>query len=94
MPSCLSSIISFGVIPFFIMVAEKNVTGLEAVDLHHTIDRSDNEKSAAIYNDNSDLSSSGVGDYDDLPDPDAGKSDEERAKLVRFPDTPHTHRRD
>jgi hypothetical protein len=45
--------------------------------------RSDNEKSAAIYNDNSDLSSSGAGiDYDDLPDPDVGKSDEERAKLV------------
>jgi hypothetical protein len=45
--------------------------------------RSDNEKSAAIYNDNSDLSSSGAGiDYDDLPDPDVGKSDEERARLV------------
>jgi hypothetical protein len=45
--------------------------------------RSDNEKSAAIYNDNSDLSSSGAGiDYDDLPDPDVGKSDEERASLV------------
>ncbi|OSS52331.1 hypothetical protein B5807_02588 [Epicoccum nigrum] len=46
--------------------------------------RSDNEKSAAIYNDNSDLSSSGAGiDYDDLPDPDVGKSDEERASLDR-----------
>lgn len=44
--------------------------------------RSDNEKSAAVYNDNSDSSSNGVGDYDDLPDPDAGKSDEERARLV------------
>ena len=47
---------------------------------------SDNGKSAAIYNDNSDLSSSGAGvDYDDLPDPDAGKSDEERAMLVCSP---------
>lgn len=34
----------------------------------------------------SDVESSGVSspaEYDDLPDPDAGKSDEERAKLVR-----------
>lgn len=62
------------------MGAEKNsTTGLEVAD--PTL-RSDNEKSAAIYNDASDSSSNGVGDYDDLPDPDAGKSDEERAKLV------------
>lgn len=66
------------------MVAEKNnTTGLEVTD--PTL-RSDNEKSAAVYNDSSDASSNGVGEYDDLPDPDAGKSDEERAKLVRsFP---------
>ena len=64
------------------MVAEKDITtGLEVTD--PTL-RSDNEKSAAIYNDNSDVSSNGVGDYDDIPDPDVGKSDEERAKLVRF----------
>jgi hypothetical protein len=63
------------------MVAEKDTTtGLEVTD--PTL-RSDNEKSAAIYNDNSDVSSNGVGDYDDIPDPDAGKSDEERAKLDR-----------
>lgn len=63
------------------MVAEKNtVTGLEVTD--PTL-RSDNEKSAAVYNDSTDASSNGVGDYDDLPDPDVGKSDEERAKLVR-----------
>jgi hypothetical protein len=63
------------------MVAEKNTTtGLEVADLPTM--RSDNEKSAAIYTDHSDNSSSGVGDYDDLPDPDAGKSDEERARLV------------
>jgi hypothetical protein len=64
------------------MVAEKNAAGLE-VDGAHTAPLPDNEKSAALYNDNSDLSSSGVGEYDDLPDPDAGKSAEERAKLVR-----------
>lgn len=63
------------------MVAEKNTTtGLEVTD--PTL-RTDNEKSAALYNDASDASSNGVGEYDDLPDPDAGKSDEERAKLVR-----------
>jgi len=62
------------------MVVEKNtVTGLEVSD--PTL-RSDNEKSAAVYNDLSDTSSNGVGDYDDLPDPDVGKSDEERKKLV------------
>ena len=62
------------------MVAEKDIsTGLEVTD--PTL-RSDNEKSAAIYHDSSDISS-GVGEYDDLPDPDAGKSDAERAKLVR-----------
>lgn len=62
------------------MVAEKNTTtGLEVTD--PTL-RSDNEKAAAVYNESSDASSNGVGDYDDLPDPDAGKSDEERAKLV------------
>lgn len=66
------------------MVAEKDTTTrLEVVDPHFTLDRSDNEKSTAIYNDNSDLSSNGVGTYDDLPDPDVGKSDEERARLVR-----------
>lgn len=62
------------------MVAEKNsTTGLEVTD--PTL-RYDNEKSAAIYKDASDSSSNGVGDYDDLPDPDVGKSDEERARLV------------
>jgi hypothetical protein len=67
-------------IPSVIMVAEKNTTtGLEVTD--PTL-RTDNEKSAAVYNDLSDTSSNGVGDYDDLPDPDVGKSDEERAKLV------------
>jgi hypothetical protein len=63
------------------MVAEKNdISGLEVTD--PTL-RSDNEKSAAVYNESSDASSNGVGEYDDLPDPDAGKSDAERAKLVR-----------
>lgn len=63
------------------MVAEKNtITGLEVAD--PTL-RTDNEKSAALYA--SDVSSSGAGEYDDLPDPDAGKSDEERAKLVSLP---------
>ncbi len=66
--------------PSVIMVAEKNTTtGSEVVD---PALRSDNEKSAALYNDASDASSNGVGDFDDLPDPDVGKSDEERAKLV------------
>lgn len=66
--------------PSVIMVTEKSTTtGIQVVD--PTL-RSDNEKSAAIYNDSSDISSSGVGEHDDLPDPDAGKSDEERAKLV------------
>lgn len=63
------------------MVAEKNITGAEVADPHSSLDRTENEKAAAIYNDNSDISSGG-GEYDDLPDPDAGKSDEERARLV------------
>ena len=63
------------------MVAEKNATGLEVAEPHSSLERTDNEKSAAIYNDHSDISSGG-GEYDDLPDPDAGKSDEERARLV------------
>lgn len=63
------------------MIAEKDTTvGFEVAEPHNKI-RSDNEKSAAIYNDNSDVSSGSV-NYDDLPDPDAGKSDEERARLV------------
>ena len=36
----------------------------------------------------SDIESSGISsppEYDDLPDPDVGKTDEERAKLVRRP---------
>lgn len=63
---------------------KKTAAGLEVADPHNT-GRSDNEKSAALYNDNSDVSSGSI-NYDDLPDPDIGKTDEERARLVRsFP---------
>lgn len=63
------------------MVAEKNATDPEVAGQQSSLERTD-EKSAAIYNDSSDISSGG-GEYDELPDPDAGKSDEERARLVR-----------
>lgn len=44
-----------------------------------------NEKATAIHSDVvSSQNSSNAHDYDDLPDPDAGKSEEERAKLVRL----------
>jgi hypothetical protein len=50
---------------------------------HSTLEA--NEK-GNVYNindvDSSQLSTPG-GDFDELPDPDAGKSDEERARLVR-----------
>jgi hypothetical protein len=43
----------------------------------------------------SDIESSGVSstpaDYDDLPDPDVGKTDEERAKLVGIPASTSDH---
>jgi hypothetical protein len=48
-----------------------------------------NEKSNVVASDVSSSQISSPGDYDgDLPDPDVGKTDEERAKLVR---PPHPH---
>jgi hypothetical protein len=45
-----------------------------------------NEKSTVMASDVSSSQISTPGDYDgDLPDPDVGKTDEERAKLVRPP---------
>lgn len=44
-----------------------------------------NEKGEDIYtNDVNSSQTSTPGDLDEYPDPDAGKSDEERAKLVRI----------
>lgn len=66
---------------------------METVKPHSTLEHNNqphstleaNEKGNA-YNindvDSSQLSTPG-GDFDELPDPDAGKSDEERARLVR-----------
>lgn len=44
-----------------------------------------NEKAQVIHSDVSSSQASAPGgiNYDDLPDPDVGKSDEERARLVR-----------
>jgi hypothetical protein len=56
--------------------------GLEAVQPHSHL--SVNEKSNAVTSDHSSSQISAPGDYDgDLPDPDVGKTDEERAALVR-----------
>lgn len=66
------------------MAAEKH-SGLETVQPHHNNNHVVSEKSAAIASsdiESSQLSNRGV-DFEDLPDPDAGKSDEERARLVR-----------
>jgi hypothetical protein len=65
------------------MAAEKH-SGLETVPPHHNNNLEVSEKTAAIAS--SDIESSQIStpsDYDDLPDPDAGKTDEERARLVR-----------
>jgi hypothetical protein len=57
--------------------------GLEAAQPHTHLDV--NEKSAVIASDVSSSQVSHSHDYEgDLPDPDAGKSDEERAVLVRL----------
>jgi hypothetical protein len=65
------------------MAAEKHA-GLDAVaPQHHSLDVA--EKNTVIHG--SDVESSQLstpGDYDDMVDPDAGKSAEERARLVRF----------
>jgi hypothetical protein len=65
------------------MAAEKHA-GLEAVaPHHHSLDV--HEKNAVVHG--SDVESSQLstpGDFDDIADPDAGKSDEERARLVRL----------
>lgn len=50
---------------------------LEVAEKPHTTASSDIEKSSG-------LASPAEYDTDDLPDPDAGKSDAERAKLVRL----------
>jgi hypothetical protein len=58
-------------------------TGLEAAQPHGehlTV----NEKATVLHSDVSSSQISTPGDYDgDLPDPDVGKTDEERARLVR-----------
>jgi hypothetical protein len=61
----------------------KHPAGLDALNTNPPLD-SHNEKGAVVRSDGSDLSSP-VPEYDDLPDPDAGKSNEERAKLVCIP---------
>ena len=57
---------------------KKHPAGLDALNTTPALDHS--EKSAVVRSDGSDLSSP-VPEYDDLPDPDVGKSDDERAKL-------------
>jgi hypothetical protein len=58
--------------------------GLEAVQPHGHL--TPNEKSHVVASDVSSSQISSPGDYDgDLRDPDVGKSDEERAALVRQP---------
>jgi hypothetical protein len=60
----------------------KHPAGLDPLKTDPSLDH--NEKSAVVRSDGSDFSAPAP-DYDDLRDPDVGKSDEERAKLVRLP---------
>lgn len=58
--------------------------GLEAAQPHSSLEKND-----VIASDVSSSQISAPGDYDgDLPDPDVGKTDEERAKLVQPALTP------
>lgn len=61
------------------MATEKQA-GLEAVQPHSNLEV--NEKAGVIHSDVSSSQVSNQDHYDDLPDPDAGKTDEERARLV------------
>jgi hypothetical protein len=56
---------------------------MEVVPKHSTLEA--NEKGQNIYADDVDSSqiSSSPGELEEYPDPDAGKSDDERARLVR-----------
>jgi hypothetical protein len=55
---------------------------MEVVPKHSTLEA--NEKGQNIYTNDVDSSQiSSPGELDEYPDPDAGKSDEERARLVR-----------
>lgn len=60
--------------------------GLEAAHAQPHSNLEVTEKSNVVASDVSSSQISSPGDYDgDLPDPDVGKTDEERAKLVRLP---------
>ena len=60
-------------------VDKKHPAGLDDLNTAPALDHG--EKSAVVRSDGSDISSPAP-EYDDLPDPDVGKSDAERAKLV------------
>ena len=63
------------------MVAEKT-TDVNAMESNTNVDTS--EKGAVLHSDMS-SGNSMPGDFDDIPDPDVGKTPEERAKIVWQP---------